>query len=212
MLFRSPASTEASNLPTLSNDSQSILTGIWAGLSRGVADTKHDWHWPVLATIKNTPSGPNANVRVVVLRAFNPSKRLIAIHSDSRALKIAELTSHTTDGTNGTNGTASLLFYDNRSRTQLRIQARATVSIDNSISQAAWAKLPEHGRTQYLGNEAPGSHLPTQLTSGVTPHFAVIELTIESLDWLILAREGHQRRHFSWDDQTRACTATALVP
>ena len=203
------SSTEAPKLPTLSNESQSILTTIWAGLSRGVADTKHDWHWPVLATIKNTTSGPNASVRVVVLRAFNPSKRRIEIHSDSRALKITELTSNTADGTAKI---ASLLFYDNRSRTQLRIQARTTVSIDNPISQAAWAKLPEHGRTQYLGNEAPGSQLPNQLTAGIAPHFAVIELTIESLDWLILAREGHQRMHFAWDDQTKACTATALVP
>ena len=194
--------TDATTPRAQPNASGDILTGIWATLSRGVADTKHDWHWPVLATVKSSASGPSSSTRVVVLRAFNAANRLIEIHSDSRAAKIAELQT----------GKASVLFYDHRARTQLRVEAHATVSINNSISQAAWAKLPEHGRTQYLGNEAPGSPLTNQLTYGTTSYFAVIQLKIESLDWLVLARDGHKRMEFFWDDQTNAFTATTLVP
>ena len=198
------------NLPKQSIDSDAILTGIWASLSRGVADVKHDWHWPVLTTIKNTPTGPHASARVVVLRAFNSARRSVEIHSDSRAQKIIELQDKPIGGQ--ASNKAGLLFYDNRSRTQLRIQAHAAVSIDNAISKAAWAKLPENGRTQYLGCEAPGSSLPDQRANSTTPYFAVIELTIDSIDWLVLAREGHQRMRFIWEDQTQQCIATALVP
>ena len=195
-----------SKQPNITTQSEAILTGIWATLSRGVADTKHDWHWPVLGTVKNTANGPSSSTRVVVLRAFSAAKRLIEIHSDSRAQKIIELQDPSD------RCKASLLFYDSRSRTQLRIQASATVSINDAISQAAWAKLPEHGRTQYLGCEAPGSKLPDQIISSAAPHFAVIQLTIESIDWLVLARDGHQRMRFVWDAQTQQCAATALVP
>ena len=187
------------NLP--SNHSP-ILSNIWGTLGRGVVDAKHDWHWPVLGTVKNTVAGPISCSRVVVLRAFSTAKRLIEIHSDSRAEKIIELESRQ----------ASLLFYDRRSRMQLRIQASAEVAINNAISQAAWAKLPEFGRTQYLGCDAPGSPLPQHRSDGITPHFAVIQLTIETIDWLLLAREGHQRIRFVWNQLSQNFEANDLVP
>ena len=200
-------------------DYDDILTGIWRTLSRGVADAKHDWHWPVLGTIQTAPEGLQSCSRIVVLRAFDASTRLIEIHSDSRAQKIAQLQlgSESGTGSDTQSGSASLLFYDARSRTQVRVQATASVAIDNAISQAAWNKLPEHGRTQYLGLNAPGTALSEApqgeaLVLGTKAHFAVIHLTIESIDWLVLAREGHQRARFVWDKNTGKHATYPLVP
>lgn len=194
-------------------DTHDILTGIWRTLSRGVVDTKHDWHWPVLGTVSQDTTGPQSHCRIVVLRGFDVPSRRIEIHSDSRAQKMAQLQS----------GNASLLFYDARSRTQVRVQASASVAINNAISQAAWSKLPEHGRTQYMGLAAPGSQQKNAtavgstavggtVEAGTAAHFAVIHLTIESIDWLILAREGHQRMSFVWNIATQQFTPDHLIP
>ncbi len=160
----------------------SILAGQWANLVRGAVDSKHDWHWPVLATIGRlaSDSTPWPQVRTVVLRKADPAQRRLEVHSDSRAGKLADMLS---------SPAVMMHFYDQRSRTQLRIACNATIHQSNDVAQNAWQQLAPSSQTQYLEVNQQ--------------HFAVIHLNVFEIDWLWLAREGHQRLKFALQpDQT----------
>jgi len=53
---------------------------------------------------------------------------------------------------------------------------------------------------------APGARLatsnPTQADSTQSAaHFAMIEVTVQSIDWLMISRQGHRRACFEWDNE-----------
>jgi pyridoxamine 5'-phosphate oxidase len=163
------------------NEHQSgILTAQWASLVRGAVDSKHDWHWPVMGTIGRLDSDetPWPQLRTVVLRKTVPQERRLEVHSDSRAGKLLDIAQQPK---------VMMHFYEQRSRTQLRLACHAVVHQDNAISQDAWNKLPPSSQTQYL--DGPAVAMSQQ-------HFAVIHLEVRELEWLWLAREGHQRTKF----------------
>jgi pyridoxamine 5'-phosphate oxidase len=163
------------------NEQQSgILTAQWASLVRGAVDSKHDWHWPVMGTIGRLGSdaSPWPQLRTVVLRKTVPQQRRLEVHSDSRAGKLLDLGQHPN---------VMMHFYEQRSRTQLRLACHAVVHQNNAISQDAWNKLPPSSQTQYI--DGPAVAMNQQ-------HFAVIHLEVQELEWLWLAREGHQRTKF----------------
>jgi pyridoxamine 5'-phosphate oxidase len=165
------------------NEQQSaILTAQWANLVRGAVDSKHDWHWPVLGTIGRLAidQTPWPQLRTVVLRKTEPLNRRLEIHSDSRAGKLLDIAQHPN---------VMMHFYDQRSRTQLRLACIATVHQNNAIAQDAWRKLPPSSQTQYL--EIPNLEMSQQ-------HFALVHLEVQELEWLWLAREGHQRTKFMY--------------
>ena len=172
-------------------------------LIRGVVDPKHDWHWPVLATA-TMHDQPEAFARVVVLRAWDAQTNRFEIHSDARAEKLLQLQAQP--------AVSTLLFYDARSRTQLRVRAQSQVHVNDEISSAAWQKLSSRGREQYRGAWAPGSplsqHNEVQAFEG--QHFAVIILQAFEFDYLHLAREGHVRVRFTFD--AGSWLAVQLVP
>ncbi len=186
---------------------QIVLDRIWQDLTRASHDAKHDWHWPSLASIGKTAQGLTAHSRVVVLRTSNKTQAQLQIHSDSRAQKLPQLTEHPN---------ASMLFYNRKNRTQLRVRCSAHICINNAQADAAWQSLPEHGRTQYLGNATPGNlttaSAPSASSDENIKHFALILLNIESMDWLQLAREGHERWSFTLDPQSKVWHCQSLVP
>jgi pyridoxamine 5'-phosphate oxidase len=169
------------------NEQQSaILTAQWTNLVRGAVDNKHDWHWPVLGTIGRLAidQTPWPQLRTVVLRKTEPLKRRLEVHSDSRAGKLLDIVQHPN---------VMMHFYDQRSRTQLRLACTALIHQDNEISRNAWTHLPASSQAQYL-------ELPELVTS--QQHFAVIHLTVIELEWLWLAREGHQRTKFTYQQKS----------
>jgi pyridoxamine 5'-phosphate oxidase len=167
------------------------IEDIWRGLVRGGVDPKHDWHWPVLATV-GLRGEPDA--RTVVLRAARPQTRELEIHSDSRAGKLLQL--------NASDGQALLHCYDSRSRTQLRIRCVATVHSDNDVSSAAWQKLSPQTRSQYVDEPSEGRQNVELLADVPEAFFAIVILEAIQIDWLWLAREGHQRQLFTWEANT----------
>ncbi len=188
------------------NDPEHIITSIWQTLGRAVHDAKHDWHWPVLATVDASNKNPSAQLRTVVLRQYDKDAAWLEIHTDNRAAKINQL-KH--------NPQAGLLFYDNRSRTQLRIATTATVHDGDDIANDAWAKLGSHGQAQYQMNAVPGTQLEKATETDLMPEadnrfFAVLRLQMISMDWLRLRRGGHERVQFTLDQTT--WVETVLVP
>jgi pyridoxamine 5'-phosphate oxidase len=171
------------------NEQQSgILTAQWATLVRGAVDSKHDWHWPVMGTIGRLASDttPWPQLRTVVLRKTYPHLRRLEVHSDSRAGKLLDIAQQPQ---------VMMHFYEQRSRTQLRLACHAVVHQDDAISEDAWNKLPPSSQTQYL--DGPTLTMTQQ-------HFAVIHLEVRELEWLWLAREGHQRTKFVYQSEHAA--------
>ena len=111
------------------------------------------------------------------------------------------------------NSKSNLLFYDKSEKIQLRITGQAKINHLNDITKKAWKNTVHMSRQCYLGHKTPGleSLLPASgLTEEVDNHkysmeeseigyenFCVVEVFIESIEWLYLAARGHRRAYFT---------------
>jgi pyridoxamine 5'-phosphate oxidase len=162
---------------------------IMARLHQAYATISDPWRLPVLATIG--PEGPDA--RVVVLRdVLNEGRELVAF-SDRRAPKIAQIHQHPR---------IALVFYDAEGPIQLRILGEANVQ--EGSDRERWAGLSDAQRQNYRSLATPGTPVDSPSDGWTTTdrsgleEFAVIRITVETLDWLWLARAGHRRAKFTW--------------
>lgn len=180
------------------------LACAFAALRRGADDHRSPFHTPTLAT-RGVDGSPE--LRTVVLRAFHPAARSLHIHTDRRSAKAAQITA---------DPRAALHGYDPLARTQLRLAGHAMLHLDDAAADAAWSASRETSRMTYATAHPPGTALrapcaaPTDPAAGRT-HFALMVLTFDSLDWLLLDPAGHRRARFTWG-RDGAATATWLVP
>ena len=188
------------NKPDFYNDLDKIYLKIWDLLKTGLSDRDAPFHIPVFIC------GHDINIegRMVVLRGINKKDKKLWFHSDIRSKKIASLK---------TKPMASLLFYDKEEKIQLRIAGNTKINYQNNITKESWNNTTHMSRQCYLGNESPGteSSLPTSgLTEEIDNHkyslkeseigyknFCVIEIFVESIEWLYLAARGHRRAFFA---------------
>ena len=186
----------------------------FALLSRGVSDRRSGFHTPVLVT-HGLDGFPAA--RTVVLRGFDPNLRTIAIHSDYRAGKVADITG---------NNRAALVFYDPRKKIQIRSTGHCRLHHLDDVARNAWRKVPTFSRRFYLAGppgsiaEKPSSGLPSELEKqapaleqseiGFT-NFVVIRFELLALEWLYLSARGHRRAKIQWANTDRE-RATWLSP
>lgn len=187
----------------------------FALMARGVSDRRSPFHTPVLVT--NGLDGSPA-ARTVVLRGFEPARRHLIVHTDRRSGKVAELSA---------DDRAALVFYDARNRVQVRVGARGVVHRGDDEAAAAWGRVTPFGRRCYLG-DPPGAPSP-ESTSGLPvdldgsppslersesgfANFAVIALTVLTMDWLLLSARGHRRARFVWPADGADARATWLAP
>jgi hypothetical protein len=181
-----------------------LLAEAFRLLSRGVADRRHPFHSPTLAT---TGLDGMPQARTVVLRGFDPARRQLRLYTDSRAAKAAELAARPW---------AALHGYDPGTQSQLRLRGRASLHHDDAAADAAWAASPTGSRALYAISPAPGTPCGApppapQDSEGGRPHFCVVLLELVRLEWLHLAPGGHRRARFDWPEDG-AATATWLVP
>lgn len=183
---------------------EETLSQALALLARGVADRRHAFHTPTLATI-----GPDGapQARTLVLRGVEPAARRIRLHSDARAGKVAELRAEPR---------CALHFYDARAGLQMRLAGTATVHDGSDpAAEAAWAGSREFSRMCYAIAPAPGTPVAAPPAAPDDPeagrdNFAVLLLRFDRLEWLDLAASGHRRARFEWREG--AHSATWLVP
>ncbi len=157
-----------------------------------------------LATLTDTETAQ----RTVVLRQTDRQTQSIFFHSDKRADKIGQIEAQPR---------VSCLFYDDRSRIQLRLQGTATIFMDDATADEHWHKLTVSSRKSYLSMLTPGSvqpdptdGLPETLQNRVLPtpaqseagkaNFAVIRCQITFMDWLWLGENGHRRAQFAYEN------------
>lgn len=177
-----------------------IRPRIWTELQRAVNDRHHEWRTPVLATV----DGDAADARTVVLREADADDATLAIFSDARAAKLAQLQAHPV---------GTLVMWSRRLSWQLRLRVQLSAQTEGLAVASRWARLKLSPAAQdYLSPVTPGEALaqPEVDTHVEVPpaaaapaadrgHFALLQARVLSADWLELHRDGHRRARF--DDQ-----------
>jgi pyridoxamine 5'-phosphate oxidase len=191
------------------NDLGETLAEAWRLLARGVADRRHGFHHPVVATV-GTNGRPRA--RTVILRGVDVAGRKIRFHTDHRAGKIAELVAEPR---------IALLFYDVGAKAQVRIEGRALLHHADEKALAAFEGSRLMSRVCYGALPAPGTPIDApdafslpeaseEATRAGEANFVAVLVAVESLEWLHLGHAGHRRALFSWPTDT--LTAGWLAP
>ena len=160
-------------------------------LSGAALDRKSAFRWPVLVTCDEfQPQG-----RVVVLRSFSRGRRKALIYTDQRTAKVAQLRR---------NPLASLVFFDPGRTIQIRASGSAQIISEGDEHTNAWQNLSEGARRDYITALSPGDaqsapDSPPTNSAEQPTHFTMIELSVTTIDWLMISRQGHRRAQFDWD-------------
>ncbi len=136
----------------------------------------------VLAT-SGFDGGPDA--RLMILRGADPESGRLWFHTDARAGKVEQLRA---------DPAICLVAWDPSDHVQLRVRGRATVVASGELADRHWAQAAL--TAVYASPDAPGrplrppdprlhgmAHNPDAPASG-RDNFAVIEVAVDSIEWL----------------------------
>ena len=184
-------------MPQSNENPEEILNTIKAQLKLSVTDRHHGFHTPVFTNINN-----NNEIfsRTVVLRNFDDNKFIISFHTDYRSIKIKDILNKPQ---------TYFVFYDFKTKIQLRIKTQSLIEYNNNFALLAWQKTKLSSRKCYLTEKAPSSKtnlaedgIPSHLI-GKDPdkeaseagykNFALVNNKINSIEWLYLSYTGHRR-------------------
>ena len=181
-----------------------LLRRAWEELATGASGPRHAWQLPVFSNI-DTSGRPES--RTVVLRSVDSDQRALCFHTDRRSPKVPAIME---------NPQVCLVFYDRESKTQLRVNGRASVHLDDEVADAAWDRTALSSRRCYLAPDPPSdvtpewrANLPEEFRRAVPQseqselgrvNFAVIRTTVDEMEQLELHHDGHVRCRWSWND------------
>ena len=193
------------NKPDYYNDLDKVYLKIWNLLDLGLKNRDAPFHIPVFICGNEN----NFDGRIVVLRGVNDKEKKLWFHSYIISNKIKILKK---------NPNATLLFYDKGEKIQLRISGKANINYHNQTTKVSWQKTAHMSRQCYLGEKAPGvvSSVPSSGLSEAIDNlkysveeseigyknFCVVEVFINSIEWLYLAAKGHRRAYFSFKNNS----------
>jgi pyridoxamine 5'-phosphate oxidase len=186
------------------SDLNEVLENAWLLLEQGVASRKHGFHHAAVATIGVTGL---PRIRTVILRAVDSARGLLRFHTDTRSQKCRDVSA---------NQNISLVFYDEPSKTQVRVEGIATLHVDDDLADASWKTAQPMSKITYGIMPAPGLVIDSpDLVSMPEPqsdvewarkHFAVIEVRAQKLQWLYLKQGGQRCAVFDFVTSTKSWT------
>jgi pyridoxamine 5'-phosphate oxidase len=192
------------SFPVETNDLDAVLSDIWQRLVRGKADRRSPFHTPIIASV-DAQGCPQQ--RVMVLRKMDPVAGMMRFHTDVRSSKIDQLSA---------NNAMSVIGYDTAAKVQIRVSGTGLIDTDGEAADAAWQASAPSSLRCYLAEAAPGSvsdtptsglpksfehRVPTLLeTEAGRVNFATLTITLNHLEWLFLAHDGHRRAVFQRSD------------
>tara|TARA_Y100000588_G_scaffold78495_1_gene82017 strand:+ start:222 stop:860 length:639 start_codon:yes stop_codon:yes gene_type:complete len=184
------------------DDLEQTLETAWMLLSWAATDRRSPMHTPVLA---NTGIDGSVSARTAVLRHVDRQNRRLRIHTDVRSPKIEQLTRRPQ---------CQVVAYHPGHKVQLRMEANASIHNTDPTARDIWRQTSLSSRRCYLAEHPPGTPSPVPTSalpdavSGRVPdesesepgfgQFAVLLITIDTLEWLYLAARGHRRARFNW--------------
>jgi pyridoxamine 5'-phosphate oxidase len=166
-----------------------------------------------LATVR--ANGRPAN-RTVVFRGFLPNSDQIAIITDRRSQKIAQIEQ---------NGWAEICWYFPKSREQFRlagilhiIDAKHPSKIWQKAFHETWQKLSEAARAQFYGiapslplGSAQVNPEPNAASDEIPEAFRLLVFEPQDLDYLNLKADPHERCRY-WLEETGQWQTEGLSP
>ena len=165
-------------------------------LEDAIENRRNLFHTPVLSTFSDS----KINSRVIVLRGFDPVKRTLRIHTDSRSRKIKDISE---------NSDATLLGYDPDLKIQLKLHGSIDIHYQDNIADLAWKDSQEMSKVCYSISESPGNEIDDPGNYDVDSenininegykNFAVINFHFNSLEFLYLMSSGHRRSIHVWE-------------
>ncbi|WP_284178932.1 pyridoxamine 5'-phosphate oxidase family protein [Rhabdaerophilum sp. SD176] len=184
--------------PSLWDDLEATLAEVWRCLGAGASTRRSAFHHPTIATM-----GPDGapRLRTMILRGVEPEIRRLRFHTDIRAAKANDVAA---------NGSVAVHIYDPGMKLQVRMTGLATISHGDATARMAWQNAQPMSKACYGTRPAPGTPIETgdgfslpashspELAEGET-NFAVLRMTIETMETLYLAHGGHRRAAFGWE-------------
>jgi pyridoxamine 5'-phosphate oxidase len=166
-----------------------IEAAVWRELEAAARDKLHPWRTPVLATT----DGAVGDARTMVLRDLRIDERQLLMFTDSRSFKTAQIAGHPR---------GTLVMWSEAMGWQLRLQVHLSIETDGLAAWSYWTRLKlSPAAHDYLSALAPGSVIEdAEGPRGDRAHFALVEATVLSIDWLELHELGHRRARFDPDD------------
>jgi pyridoxamine 5'-phosphate oxidase len=177
-----------------------VLDDIWRRLGRGAADRRSAFHTPSVGSVD---SAGQVQQRIMVLRKTDRTAATLRFHTDIRSAKAGQAKA----------AVVGVLGYDPGAKIQVRADGMAAILTEGADVDAAWAATSPSGRRSYLTTLAPGtisdtptSGLPAAIetrmpepeeTVAGRANFGLLVVTLDRLEWLHLAHDGHRRAAFA---------------
>lgn len=179
-----------------------LHASIWDELRRGASPVRSPFTIWQLATL-GLDGFPQ--LRSIVLREADESRRTLCFHTDLRSPKLAEIRA---------DGRVAMLGLDPDRHLQLRLNGRANVVEDAARIGGMWSGARPHTLILYKTRHAPGTRLaqpeegrvPEQGSSDGFENFALVEVVLERIEMLDLTPGQHRRARFEreqgrWQEQ-----------
>ncbi len=166
-----------------------IYQEIWEYLGIGVVDRNSGFHTFSLATI----NGDIPDNRTVVLRGCDKENMKLSFNTNNFSKKIKHISN---------NYKVSALFYDKEKKIQIRIMGNAYINNGNLYCQEKWEKMSDQSKECYYQNINPGDvidspdDVKTKIINETSISFTIVDININSIDWLSLSASGHTRARF----------------
>jgi 3-hydroxyisobutyrate dehydrogenase len=184
-------------------DLHTIEINCWQLLSQAVTDRKHPMRTVTIGYISHN----KPQIRTVVFRKVDVQKRKLFFHTDIRSKKINSI---------NTNNQLSWLAYDSSLRTQIILTGSTVIHYKNELTKIQWGNTQHSSRRCYLLSSGPGNAITEEVKSTEEKlknfsytmeeseigfeNFAVIETTVEEMDWYNTFHLGNRRAHFYYEN------------
>lgn len=171
-------------------------------LKKGTSTKRHPFRFVVLSTV----SKEGVSSRWVVYRKFTTEGKLL-VYTDSRSEKCTELKR---------NPKCSLLFYHERQKLQIRIEAEAKLHLQDELTAKFWPGVKGSNPGDYISVRGSGEEI-NQRELGYEKsldlndrYFTVLEFNPLKIDVLQLNEDRHIRIEFK--RTANEWESTFLVP
>lgn len=167
----------------------------WRRLNTAADDQEHPLR---LFTVATVDERLKADARLLVLRGASRDDACLWFHTDVRSRKTAQVRTHSS---------ACAVAYDWRDGIQLRVRGTVSVHCTDELADWHWEQTDVAVRYAYAISQTPGQALSPhdprteahrrRLHAGDDlagrENFAVLEIAVESIDWLQLDPVGDRR-------------------
>ena len=173
----------------------SLLDTVFGLLESGASDPASPFHVLTLGTVAGAAGAPETAVprlRSVIVRGFERRRHRLTVHTDARSPKVAEIKAAPQ---------VELHVWNAAGKVQLRLTGLARLCCQDERTEAEWSTLGEHSRATYQVGASPSSVLQglppaDQDLSAAKSVFMVIDVTLSSIEHLLLSRGGNRRALF----------------